>query len=140
MYCVRCGKQISADEKFCPACGTPVTGGAGASFGTGQSASAGQTTAQWGSPTINISNQQSGNGGFSSNTDKASFLWLIFGMCFGLIGLICYFIWRDEKPARARLILRGFFVGIVTNLIIYFFFWDDIMNYLNNMTSNSNGA
>ncbi len=25
-YCVKCGNELSADEKFCPKCGTPVTG------------------------------------------------------------------------------------------------------------------
>lgn len=43
--------------------------------------------------------------------------------CFPIVGLILYFLWKDEKPNSAKLICKWMIGGIIVWVIIYILFF-----------------
>ena len=50
--------------------------------------------------------------------DKGGCLWMILGYLLGFISLILFFVWRGERPLRAKSMLIGFLVQIILDLVV----------------------
>jgi hypothetical protein len=116
MYCSKCGKELRDGEKFCGACGTAV--------GTN-----GQNLTLPSSHYSELDPKQFyGNEQYATNLrDSGGWGWWLLGLLLGFVGLILYFVWRRDYPNRARSVLRGFFCGVVAEIVMYFFFYDELM-------------
>lgn len=61
-----------------------------------------------------------GKKGSSVNTlDNPSHLAGIASCCFPIVGIILYFIWKDEKPQSANLVCKWMIGGIITWIVFY---------------------
>ncbi len=49
--------------------------------------------------------------------DEPSHLPGIAGCCFPLVGIILYFMWKDEKPKSANLVIKWTLAGIAMGII-----------------------
>ena len=49
--------------------------------------------------------------------DEPSHLPGIAGCCFPLVGIILYFMWKDEKPKSASLVIKWTLAGIAMGII-----------------------
>lgn len=59
-----------------------------------------------------------GNNNSSLNSiDNPSHLPGIAGCCFPLVGIILYFMWKDEKPKSASLVIKWTLAGIAIGFI-----------------------
>lgn len=59
----------------------------------------------------------------NSNNDNPSNLAGIASCCFPIVGLVLYFLWKDEKPNSAKLICNWMIGGLVAWAAFYFFFF-----------------
>ena len=92
MYCKKCGDQVTEEDKFCPSCGTEVT--------IEQQVS-------------NSSNQ------FQGNDDAPNFGFALLGFFVPFVGIILYFIWKNEFPLKARSCIRGALVTISISIFLF---------------------
>ncbi|HBL06628.1 MAG TPA: zinc ribbon domain-containing protein [Clostridium sp.] len=105
MYCSKCGKEILDNVTFCPECGNAT----------------------------NPNNQQSMNNNNSYNyghpivKDEPDTIANIIACCFPIVGIIVYFMWKDNKPRSSNAIgkwsLFGFIASIIFTVAIYIFFF-----------------
>ena len=52
-----------------------------------------------------------------SKKDEPSHLPGIAGCCFPLVGIILYFLWKDEKPKSASLVIKWTLAGLALGVI-----------------------
>lgn len=65
-----------------------------------------------------------GNSGVSKNAlDNPSHLAGVASCCFPIVGLILYFMWKDEKPQSASLVCKWMIGGIVAWVVFYVLFF-----------------
>lgn len=55
--------------------------------------------------------------------DNPSHLAGAVSCCFPVVGLILYFLWKDEKPESASLVCKWMIGGIIAWVIIYVLFF-----------------
>ena len=96
-YCYRCGALIEDNANFCQNCGTAQK-----------------------QPQYNQYNQYQQNPQpvKPATEDKKSFLIALLGFFIPLVGIILYFIWRDETPLKAKSALKGAIISIVIVIIL----------------------
>lgn len=56
---------------------------------------------------------------YTEKVDNPSHLAGVASCCFPIVGLILYFLWRDEKPESAKLVCYWMIGGIVAWVIFY---------------------
>jgi hypothetical protein len=59
----------------------------------------------------------------TGSIDNPSHLAGVVSCCFPIVGLILYFLWKDEKPNSAKLICKWMIGGIVAWVIFYLLFF-----------------
>jgi uncharacterized membrane protein YvbJ len=52
-----------------------------------------------------------------SSLDNPSHLPGILGCCFPIVGIILYFVWKDNKPLSAKLVIKWTLAGLAINII-----------------------
>lgn len=57
------------------------------------------------------------------NVDNPSHLAGIVSCCFPIVGLILYFIWKDEKPKSSQLVCYWMIGGLVAWILFYVIFF-----------------
>lgn len=60
----------------------------------------------------------SGNNQQAAAEDRGGCLWIFLGAILGIISLILYFVWRHDKPLRAKAILMGWIIGMIIGLAV----------------------
>lgn len=55
---------------------------------------------------------QNTNSGRKVTNDEGGFLWGLLGFCVPLVGIILYFVWKDEKYNTAKALLTGALISI----------------------------
>ncbi|HAX72819.1 MAG TPA: zinc ribbon domain-containing protein [Firmicutes bacterium] len=107
-YCSKCGKEITDQSvTFCSQCGQKIESK------TDQSNQPYQTN-----PTYpNQSN-------FSQPVikDNPSHFAGAVSCCFPIVGLILFFIWKDDKPKSAQLVCYWMLGGVAAWVLFYIFF------------------
>ncbi len=107
MFCPKCGSQNSETAGFCVGCGAtlkPTGATGGNAFGT---------------PPPPPPPHPSGGPG---NDPGADTVIKIVSFCFPIVGLILYFVWKQEKPKSANDVCKfaaiGFGVGVVLYILL----------------------
>lgn len=116
MECKVCGKPIDEKDAFCPHCGAKNTQTEEPFLST---LKAGEEESQ-----VNFTGYNSGdNGNWEDGTkkkeDKADTLVNIASCCFPIVGIILFFIWREEKPKAAKSVCIWASVGLGIVLVLY---------------------
>ena len=88
MYCSNCGNKINDNEKFCPYCGAEQTGNSK-------------------SPAHTVSSDDTGSIG-----------WGLLGFFIPIVGIILYFVWKNEKPLNAKIALKGAIISYVSAAVL----------------------
>lgn len=55
----------------------------------------------------------------NSADDKPNMLLNVVSCCFPIVGLILYFVWKDEKPNSAKGVCYGALVGTALGILYY---------------------
>jgi len=90
MFCKQCGANIPHGAVVCARCSTRVD--------SSQLANSKKTV-----------------------DDKGGCLWMILGFIFSssvFIPLLMFFVWKNERPLRAKSVLIGFLLGIIAVLVL----------------------
>jgi len=93
MYCNKCGEQVTEIDKFCPNCGTSV------------------------SEEQQVSNSSNH---YQRSVDKANFGFALLGFVIPIVGIILYFIWKNEYPLKAKSCIKGALISISISVIAVF--------------------
>lgn len=131
MFCKNCGQEIAEGAAFCPNCGAAVAPAAEQpqQQATYQQPNAGQPYTQqpyqpypgYGAPQVS---QEPASGGLR-------FLcWLI-----PLVGIILYFVKKDEKPVYAKQCGVAALVGIIMAVVFYIIYFVVIAAFLGSASS-----
>jgi uncharacterized membrane protein YvbJ len=48
--------------------------------------------------------------------DNGGFGWGLLGFCIPLVGIILYFVWKDEKPNTAKVLIQWALISIGINI------------------------
>jgi len=57
------------------------------------------------------------SGSSTNSLDNPSHLPGVLGCCFPIVGIILYFVWKDNKPLSAKLVIKWTLAGIAINII-----------------------
>ena len=121
--CSYCGSDVDDSTLFCPNCGSAMsqtTNNNG--FNSGFGNAGGAFNAGFGA------NNGAGNNGFNPYTTppqetrghRRNAGFAVISFLFPIVGIILYFVWRNEDPKSARRMLSwgiaGFVLGLVLNL------------------------
>lgn len=137
MFCKNCGQEIAEGAAFCPNCGATVAPAAEQpQQATYQQPNAGQQpyTPPYGQPQQPYQ-QYPGYGAPQVSQEPASgglrFLcWLI-----PLVGIILYFVKKDEKPVYAKQCGVAALVGIIMAVVFYIIYFVVIAAFLGSASS-----
>lgn len=137
MFCKNCGQEIAEGAAFCPNCGVTVAPAAEQPQQTTyQQPNAGQQpyTPPYGQPQQPYQ-QHPGYGAPQASQETASgglrFLcWLI-----PLVGIILYFVKKDEKPVYAKQCGVAALVGIIMAVVFYIIYFVVIAAFLGSASS-----
>lgn len=98
MFCPNCGTQNDDQATFCSSCGTALKTQQGSSYSS--------------TPTPGGGNEDKG----------AETIVQVLSFCFPIVGLVLYFVWKDDKPKAANQVCKmaaiGFGVGVLFYIIM----------------------
>ncbi|MEG0773774.1 zinc ribbon domain-containing protein [Clostridium sp.] len=109
MYCSKCGAKQSDNAKFCSNCG----------FKFSSETSSFNEYNQFGNSSSNSGFSNNLNTSPNNSNDDPSHLAGIASCCFPVVGLILYFIWREEKPNSAKLVCYWMIGGVIVYALFY---------------------
>lgn len=107
MYCKNCNSLIPDGATFCANCGTSVDS------------------------TNNNPSYANMNNNYSKSIDNPSHAAGLASCCFPVVGLVLYFLWKDEKPNSARLVCYWMLGGTIAWVIFYILFF--ILGFIGSM-------
>ncbi len=113
MHCSKCGAQQNDDAKFCSNCGNNFNS---------EATSFNQPNQFAGSTNYSNFNSTNFNSQPMNPKDNPSNFAGVVSCCFPIVGLILYFLWRDEKPNSSKRICYWMIGGIVAYVVIYIIF------------------
>ncbi len=115
MYCRECGNGIKAHAEICPNCGVrPLN-----STNFCQSCAAPTNANQELCVKCGAGLKTAGNRVVPAGEDRPSGLLNITVCCFPIVGIILYFIWKNEKPKSARAACTWAIVGTSIGVLLY---------------------
>ncbi len=104
MFCPQCGTDVLDGSAICPSCGAQLNAqSANATYAQPAQAPYAQPVPS--KPPV---------------VDSGSIGWGILGFFIPIVGLILFFVWRNNKPKSAKVAIIGAAIGFVVNLIITF--------------------
>lgn len=113
MYCRECGNQLNEKAEICTNCGVRPLNGHNYCQACGvETRKEQEFCIQCGAKLIKSAPSGSSN-------DNPSMLANIAACCFPIVGIILYFVWRDEKPRSAKLVCTWAIVGFAIGMIFY---------------------
>jgi hypothetical protein len=114
MYCCKCGSQQSENANFCSNCGFKFTNES-KDFNHNNEFEHSYSYSSFSNDNINSSS--------SNPKDNPSDLAGVASCCFPLLGLILYFLWKDEKPKSARRVCNWMIGGVSVYVLLYLIFF-----------------
>lgn len=112
--CKKCGNNLYGNKVNCPFCGEPIKGSR-----TSSSSSYNNYNRASSNNNNNSNNSYQGNQQYRPqrrNNDEGGFGWGLLGFCVPLVGIILYFVWRDERPFTAKACLNGALISIAISV------------------------
>jgi uncharacterized membrane protein YvbJ len=113
MYCSRCGAEQSGNSKFCNNCGLKFTNDSNVYDDSNQFGD----SSNYSSFSSNI------NSSSTNPVDNPSDLAGVASCCFPVVGLILYFLWREEKPRSAKRVCNWMIAGAAVYVLLYLIFF-----------------
>lgn len=110
MYCRECGAQISVNAKICANCGVRPLNSANFCNACGSETKEEQEMC------INCGTRLKTR---NNAHDTPSIFANVAACCFPLVGLILYFVWKEEKPKSASAVCKWAIIGFVLGFILY---------------------
>lgn len=111
MYCRECGSQVNEKAEICLNCGTRPLNGTNFCQNCGAETSSEQEICtKCGVKLIKK---------VSSKEDNPTVLLKAVSCCFPIVGVILYFIWKDEKPLSAKSVCTWAIVGFAAGAVLY---------------------
>ena len=105
MFCPTCGSQNSETAGFCASCGNPL-----------KPASATGGNAYGTPPPPPPPPPSGGNPGGDQGADT---ILKIVAFCFPIVGVILYFVWKQEKPKSANDVCKFAAIGFGVGIVLY---------------------
>jgi uncharacterized membrane protein YvbJ len=68
-------------------------------------------------PECGASQQAKSSGNVVKANDSGGFGWGLLGFCIPLVGLVLYFVWKDERPLTAKALIVGAAIGFGLNIV-----------------------
>ncbi len=102
MFCKKCGKEVADDTRFCPFCGTQLSGE--------------ETEKPVVDPTPRVVENETK---VKSNDDSGSAGWGVLGFFFPIVGFILWLVWKKEKPNSSRAAGIGTLVSVILSVILF---------------------
>ena len=113
--CKKCGNNLYGNKTKCPFCGEPIR--AGYSSGSKSSLNNNNTYSSGNSNNNNYRTQPRRTSS-SYSADSGGAGWGLLGFCVPLVGIILYFVWRDERPYTAKACLNGALISIGLSIFL----------------------
>lgn len=57
--------------------------------------------------------------GAQKPADQSSFGWAVLGFCIPIVGLILYFVWKQDTPLKAKSAGRGALVSVIVDIVLW---------------------
>lgn len=116
MYCRECGNSINEKAEICTNCGVRPLNGDNYCQSCGEETKKEQEFCiKCGAKLIRKKQAVPGS------NDNPSILLNLVACCFPIVGLVLYFVWRDDKPRSAKSVCIWAVVGFSIGLIFYIF-------------------
>ena len=114
MYCRECGSNVSERTEICPNCGVRPLNGTNYCQNCGSSTNEKQELCTNCGSRLILK-----RGVHTSASDDPSGLVKLAACCFPIVGLILYFVWKDEKPRSAKAVCKWALIGFFAGIILY---------------------
>lgn len=130
-YCQRCGTEMNDDTRFCPSCGEPCDGqqmqnnqyddlqsNPYDNYQQSQNPY-NNNYQQGGSPYDNYQGNPYANNGYQqpNPADSSSIGFAILSFFFPVVGIILYFVWKNDRPLKAKSCLNGALICLGIGLV-----------------------
>ena len=129
MECKVCGKPIDGKDEFCPHCGAKNIQTAESTNQNDSDSFVSTLKSEEDTSTnkdskgnytgYNNGNTGNWNDGTKKKEDKGDTLANIASCCFPIVGIILFFIWREERPKAAKSVCMWAIIGAVLVVVIY---------------------
>lgn len=113
MYCRECGTEIHDYADFCTNCGVRPLNSTNYCQSCGAQTTAAQEMCTKCGKRLNVIGRAAGS------NDTPSGLLNLAVCCFPIIGLILYFLWKDEKPKTANSVCKWAIIGFILGIVLY---------------------
>lgn len=114
MYCRECGNSVNENAEICTNCGVrPLNGHNYCQSCGGETKDQQELCVNCGAKLV--INKQA----VASANDEPSGLVNFAACCFPIVGLILYFVWRDEKPRSAKSVCKWAVIGFGIGIVLY---------------------
>jgi len=67
-------------------------------------------------PECGAPQQQRQNVPNQSGLDSGGFGWGLLGFCIPIVGIVLYFVWKDERPNTAKALIQGALISIAISI------------------------
>lgn len=115
MYCRECGNPVNENAEICTNCGVRPLNGHNYCQACGAETRIEQEFCiQCGAKLIKKPVAS------DNANDKPSMLANVASCCFPIVGIVLYFVWRDEKPRSAKSVCTWAIVGFAISFFFYF--------------------
>lgn len=105
MFCNQCGKEIG-DAKFCPYCGAAQ-----------DATTPNQGEYQPIEPQQNYQQQGYQQPNYARSDDQPNMGFSILSFFIPVVGLVLYFVWKQEYPQKAKSCLKGLLAGVILYVV-----------------------
>ncbi len=119
MFCTNCGQQLNGNEQVCPNCNTPVTPNAQQPYGAQPQYPPQQP---YGTQPPYQPPYQLPYGAPQVSQEPAPFGLRVICFLFMIVGIILYFVKKDEKPVYAKQCLKASLIGVGVSVGLYIIF------------------
>jgi uncharacterized membrane protein YvbJ len=113
MHCRECGESVRENTEICTNCGVRPLNSNKHCQGCGTRTKPEQELCV--SCGVRLTNRKSS----LAKDDNPSGILNLAVCCFPIIGLILYFVWKDEKPNSARAVCKWAIIGTVLGFVLY---------------------
>lgn len=115
--CSSCGNNLYGNKVKCPFCGEPISKSGYTSNNNQMNNNNVYKTSNSNSGS-NYNSSGSNHSKLPSSADTGGAGWGLLGFCVPLVGIILYFVFKDEKPNTAGASLTGAIIGIVLYVLV----------------------
>lgn len=126
-YCKKCGNEVDGSHSYCFSCGATIEVEETKdefAYGDAQETQKEVKYCDTCGNEIDDSEPYCFHCGAAIESNEQSdgvagdFWWGVLGFILPLLGLILYFVWREDKPERGKSIIVGSVIGLVLNAVI----------------------